>query len=60
MISSADIAMPISARHAESVRQAIASLSISTPSQSKMISSGGTDRIYQSPSRFGYRGARIT
>ena len=40
MISSADIAMPISARHAASARQAIASLSISTPSQSKMMSSG--------------------
>ena len=42
MICSAEIAMPISARHAESVRHAIASLSISTPSQSKMMSSGDT------------------
>ena len=57
MISSADIAMPISARHTASVRQLIVSLSTSTPSQSKMISSGCTNLIYQSPSRLGYRDA---
>jgi hypothetical protein len=38
--------MPISARQAASVRQAITSLSINTPSQSKMISSDRDMLIY--------------
>src|SRR6476620_5666279 len=46
MISSAEIAMPISARHRASARQAITSLSTSTPSQSKMMSSGRTETSY--------------
>lgn len=43
--------MPISAKHTASVRQEIASLSINTPSQSKMMSSAVTDAAYISRRR---------
>src|SRR5690242_16150018 len=57
MISSAEIEIPSSARQAASVRQAITSLSTSTPSQSKITSSGCTPRVYQPGRRLRYRGA---